>query len=137
MEGIIVCRTAFTKALGISNNKVSAAVNSVKTHAVVIAPHGNSLRQYDTPKSDKVNRFILGLMNIFFDEQPDSEEWHCPIILNKTLLYEDFLAHTNNNDDDDPPSKTVFYYTIQRYKWIKFPKNTRLGKCDDCIELRM
>lgn len=133
LEGRVVCRTAFTKALAISATKVTTIINMVKTHAVVTPPHGNSLRQYNTPQSDKVEVYILGLINVFFDEQPDSDEWHCPIIMNKGLLFEDFLQQAVGV----PPSKHVFYSTIKQYNWIKFPKNTRLGKCDECVELRM
>ncbi len=132
LEGHRICRTAFVTALGISNSKLNPILDSIKSYQVIVAPHGNTLRAYNTPQQDKIHLFLLDLMNVFFDEQPDSDEWHCPIIVSKSLLYETMCSEVNS-----PPSKPTFYNILAEYRWIKFPKNTRLGKCDECVELKM
>ncbi len=119
--------------MGVSDTKIDTAIKSVFSESAVAAPHLNAIREYSSPSTSAVNVWLQQLLGVFVDKQPDKDEWHCPVAVNRRHLWGMF--HEEN--DQTAVAKHSFYGVLHKnWRWVKFPKNTRLGKCDTCVEIK-
>ncbi len=133
IRGVRVCRKGYGLITGVSDSKIDAVLNTIYAQSAVDKPHQNTLRHYTTPVTAAVTVWLQELLGSFVDKQPDKDEWHCPVAVNRRHLWGLFSEENNNLD----VGKSTFYKALQDdWSWVKFPKQTRLGKCDTCVEIQ-
>jgi len=133
IRGKDVCIGGFCSFYGITYYKYFHCLNRIRSNNLVVI-HGNSEREYRTYQTDLCSTFLDRYCSTYGEQQPDSDEIHCPHSCLKIDLYQQF-----KNDCTEivvPHPNTFLTVWRQKYPHLKIPKNSRLGKCDICVSLQ-
>lgn len=129
----LVCTIAFKKLYGITDYQIRTAKYLNKEDLEYPLHKGNGLiRHSQTYESVKswLAKFFTSICDTY-----EQEEMEVPIYLNKNSIYFDMVEERQLNFSDFTLSQ--FYQMLQKdFKNVKFPKHTKLGRCDICIELQ-
>jgi hypothetical protein len=95
--------------------------------------HQNTGKLKKTARSDRVTAWLLGYFNEIGDRMPmGNGDIHMPMYLDKAEIFRTMKADL----DDIKFSKSAFYKLLsEEFGYVKFPKRTRLGRCDECSSL--
>lgn len=136
IHGKKVCCQAFRLFWGLCNWTFYKVIEMVKQDFFPSQVHGNKNRHYEEVKSNKCRAWFQNYIETFCDYQPDTNEAHLPERTLKLDLYEEFVRSLNCDTQDIPSLSTFSKVWRNEFKFLKSPKETRLGNCDTCSKFR-
>ena len=133
VDGKLVCTEAFKKLYGFTRHQVIKA-KSLSKKGLHYPTHGNTgtIRHSIRYESCKtwLSKYFTAICDTF-----ENTVKEVPIYVNKNLIYADMIDELKLNMRDFTPSQ-FYQLLIKDFQNIKFPKKTRLGRCDTCLELQ-
>ena len=139
LGGHPVCITAFLLYHGISRTKWYS-VRSTFFAGGSDFLHGNtSCTTRPTPQTDIIVDWINALVYCQGDPSPCSNEVYLPMSIVKIVMYDTFVEDCSHDlmlSPEDIPSSYMFHKLWRDdFSHVKWPKYTKLGKCDICTKI--
>ena len=126
-----ICRSAFQTMYKISNSKYTHIKNEIILDKFSI--HGNTNMQRSSIKKVTFDNWIKVMKENYTDVSPSGDcNFYFPICILKKDFYE--LYKTDIHDSSLCYGSRQFMSLLKKTK-LKFPKNSKLGKCNTCIEI--
>ena len=99
--------------------------------------HGNTGQSRYSQKTTSAINWLREYVNLVGEPQPDCSFTHLPSYLNKVQLYTEYTEELKKVDNSLWISPSQFYgIWSSHFKDVKIPVQTRLGRCNDCSEIK-
>lgn len=96
-------------------------------------PHGNTGKTHKSPIYLQCKQWLSDLFAKICNTYGPAE-WHAPIYTRKANIYLDMMEELKLSGTSF--STNQFYSMLgAEFPFVKFPKFTKIGRCDECIEL--
>lgn len=129
------CFSCYTLVHGITSYKIRQAKRSIKENTLMNEEqHGNKDKVFNTKKKEQTFAWFENFLEYDGQYAPTKSEIHLSSCFTWSDIYQNYRR------DVDHPYKNITQFTrIIREKFpnVVLPKCTRLGKCQDCIELKL
>ncbi|MBT9138491.1 MAG: hypothetical protein DDT31_01056 [Syntrophomonadaceae bacterium] len=132
-KGQEICTTAFSIIFGVSRYEIDKARKLLaKDQGPQV--HGNSGLSHKGAIHHKCRQWLADYFVSLCDTYT-SQEFTCPIYVTKRMIHLDMLEELDLKEFEF--SAPRFYSMLKLdFKNVKFPKRTKLGRCDECLLLQ-
>ena len=132
-NGVSLCRQGAQRLFKVSNNKWSKAMTFSTEGRIPL--HGNANALNITKKRELFDYWIEHQKENYCCVSPSGvSEFHFPTALRKQDLFEFYKAEFDY--DDSITYGTRRFLSLVKENKIKLPKNSRLGHCNECIDIK-
>ena len=138
IEGTKVCVNCICQMYGFSKSKLESCM---KRDPSTVVMHGNiGNKNAAKPKvQDAMFSWLTDFFDALGDRMPDNETIHMPAFLSILQLHDTYSEDMKQKgvaDSRIASVKTFSNFIAEHFANIRFPRRTRLGRCDFCTSIQ-